>query len=147
VETRIVRIFNTYGPRMNLADGRVVPNFIVQALRGEPLTIYGDGEQTRSFQYVDDLVRGIQALLDSDYAEPVNIGNPYEMSIKTFAETVNRVTDNPGGMTMYPQERTEGDPQRRQPDITRAREILGWQPEVDLETGLEHTIAYFRDRI
>lgn len=147
LETRIVRIFNTYGPRMNLADGRVVPNFIVQALRGEPLTIYGDGSQTRSFQYVDDLVRGVRCLLESDYAEPVNIGNPYEMTIREFAEIVNEVTDNRGGVIYKHQDRISGDPQRRQPDIRRAKEILNWEPEIDLREGLKRTIAYFRELV
>lgn len=145
VQTRIVRIFNTYGPRMNLADGRVVPNFIVQALRGEALTIYGDGKQTRSFQYVADLVRGVSALLASNYAEPVNIGNPHEMTIAQFAETVNAITGNPKGIIYKPADRIAGDPQRRQPDISRAMEILRWQPEVSLEEGLTKTIAYFRE--
>lgn len=144
VKTYLVRIFNTYGPRMNLSDGRVVPNFIVQALRGEPLTIYGDGLQTRSFQYVDDLVRGVTSLIASDYHYPVNIGNPYEMTIREFAETVNEVTQNPGGVIYQPQERVQDDPQRRQPDITRAKEILDWEPQVNLKDGLTKTIEYFR---
>jgi len=147
LQTRIVRIFNTYGPRMNLADGRVVPNFIVQALRGEPLTVYGDGMQTRSFQYVQDLIDGIQALLDSDYTGPVNIGNPYEMTIREFAETVNEVAENAGGLRMMPQERVEGDPQRRQPDISLAKKVLDWEPSVELRQGLEQTITYFREML
>ncbi|MBL8163239.1 MAG: SDR family oxidoreductase [Anaerolineae bacterium] len=144
VETRIVRIFNTYGPRMRLADGRVVPNFIAQALRGEPLTVYGDGSQTRSFQYVSDLIEGIYRLLLSNYNDPVNIGNPEEMTILEFANAVNAATNNAAGV-IYKDERIKGDPQTRQPDITRAQTILGWQPKVKLREGLEHTIAYFRE--
>jgi dTDP-glucose 4,6-dehydratase len=144
VETRIVRIFNTYGPRMRLADGRVVPNFIAQALRGEPLTVYGDGSQTRSFQYVSDLIDGIYRLLLSNYNDPVNIGNPDEMTILEFANAVNAATNNPAGV-VFKDERIKGDPQTRQPDITRAKTILSWQPKVNLREGLEHTIAYFRD--
>lgn len=145
VDTRIVRIFNTYGPRMRLDDGRVVPNFIGQALREEPLTIYGDGSQTRSFQYVSDLVEGIYRLLASNFNEPVNIGNPHEMSIKQFAEVVNELTDNPAGTIYKTDDRIKGDPQTRQPDITRAREILKWEPKVELAEGLAETIAYFRE--
>lgn len=144
VDTRIVRIFNTYGPRMRLADGRVVPNFIAQALRGEPLTVYGDGSQTRSFQYMSDLIEGIYRLLLSGYNEPVNIGNPVEMTILQFAETVNAVTGNKAGI-VFKDERIKGDPQVRQPDISRAREILQWEPKVQLREGLEPTIAYFRE--
>jgi dTDP-glucose 4,6-dehydratase len=144
IETRIVRIFNTYGPRMRLADGRVVPNFIAQALRGEPLTVYGDGSQTRSFQYVSDLIEGLYRLLASDFREPVNIGNPDEMTILQFAEAVNEITGNKAGI-IYKDERIKGDPQTRQPDITRAREVLKWEPIVKLHEGLEKTIAYFRE--
>lgn len=144
VDTKIVRIFNTYGPRMRLADGRVVPNFIAQALRGEPLTVYGDGSQTRSFQYVSDLIEGLYRLLMSDYNQPVNIGNPNEMTILQFAEAVNEITDNKAGI-VYKDERIKGDPQTRQPDITRARTILGWEPKVQLHEGLEKTVAYFRE--
>lgn len=143
VDTRIVRIFNTYGPRMRLDDGRVVPNFIGQALRSEPLTVYGDGKQTRSFQYVSDLIEGIYRLLMSDYHEPVNIGNPRELTILEFAQVINQLTDNPAGI-VYRDERIKGDPQTRQPDITRARAILGWEPKVDLAEGLQHTLEYFR---
>lgn len=146
VDTRIVRIFNTYGPRMRLDDGRVVPNFIGQALRGQQLTIYGDGSQTRSFQYVDDLVEGVYRLLHSNYNLPVNIGNPSEMSILQFAEFVNEITGNAGGIT-YVDERIKGDPQTRQPDIARARDVLGWQPCVDLQQGLRQTIDYFRELV
>ncbi len=147
VDTRIARIFNTYGPRMRLDDGRVVPNFIGQALRGEPLTVYGDGSQTRSFCYVSDLIEGIYRLLMSDYNLPVNIGNPSEMSILQFAELVNRLTANPAGIVFKDDLRIKGDPQTRQPDITRARAILGWEPVVDLPHGLEMTIAYFKERV
>lgn len=144
VDTRIVRIFNTYGPRMRLADGRVVPNFIAQALRGEPLTVYGNGAQTRSFQYVSDLVEGVYRLLLSDFIDPVNIGNPYEMSILEFAQVVNDLTQNQGGI-IYKDERIQGDPQTRQPDIGRARKVLNWEPVVNLRDGLSQTIAYFRE--
>jgi len=144
VDTKIVRIFNTYGPRMRLADGRVVPNFIAQALRGEPLTVYGDGAQTRSFQYVSDLIEGLYRLLNSDYNQPVNIGNPTEMTILQFAEAVNEITGNKAGI-VFKDERIKGDPQTRQPDITRARNILGWEPKVNLHEGLQQTVAYFRE--
>lgn len=144
VDTKIVRIFNTYGPRMRLADGRVVPNFIAQALRGEPLTVYGDGAQTRSFQYVSDLIEGLYRLLNSDYNQPVNIGNPTEMTILQFAEAVNEITGNKAGI-VYKDERIKGDPQTRQPDITRARTILGWEPKVNLHEGLQKTVDYFRE--
>jgi len=144
VDTRIVRIFNTYGPRMRLADGRVVPNLIAQALRGEPLTVYGDGAQTRSFQYVSDLIEGLYRLLMSDYTQPVNIGNPTEMTILQFAEAVNEITGNKAGI-IFKDERIKGDPQTRQPDITRARTILGWEPKVELREGLQQTVAYFRE--
>jgi dTDP-glucose 4,6-dehydratase len=144
VDTKIVRIFNTYGPRMRLADGRVVPNFIAQALRNEPLTVYGDGAQTRSFQYVSDLIEGLYRLLNSDYNQPVNIGNPTEMTILQFAEAVNEITGNKAGI-VFKDERIKGDPQTRQPDITRARTILGWEPKVNLHEGLQQTVAYFRE--
>ena len=147
VETRIVRIFNTYGPRMRLADGRVVPNFLQQALRHEPLTVYGDGQQTRSFQYVSDLVNGLYKLLESDEREPVNIGNPHEFTIREFAELVNEVTDNPAGIVVKPDLRITDDPQTRQPDITKARSILKWQPEVELADGIRRTVPYFRDQL
>lgn len=144
IDTRIVRIFNTYGPRMHLEDGRVVPNFIQQALRGEPLTVYGDGSQTRSFCYVDDLIEGIVRLLYSNEHLPVNLGNPQETSILEFAEVINRIVGNKAGIIFQPKGRIEGDPQRRQPDIQRAKEILGWEPKVALEDGLRETISYFR---
>jgi dTDP-glucose 4,6-dehydratase len=144
VDTRIVRIFNTYGPRMRLEDGRVVPNFVAQALRNEPLTVYGDGSQTRSFQYVSDLVEGIYRLLASDFTDPVNIGNPHEMTIAEFATVVNQVVNNPAGITYQTDQRIKGDPQTRQPDITRARTVLNWEPKVQLREGLQKTIEYFR---
>jgi dTDP-glucose 4,6-dehydratase len=147
LDTRIVRIFNTYGPRMHLDDGRVVPNFLNQALSRKPLTIYGDGSQTRSFCYVDDLVEGIYRLLLSDEHQPVNIGNPQETTILEFAHTINRLTDNPAGITFMPGHRTESDPQRRQPDITRARSILEWQPRISLEEGIQRTIPYFKQKL
>jgi len=143
VDTRIVRIFNTYGPRMDLEDGRALPNLLKQALLGEPLTVYGDGSQTRSFCYVDDLIDGILLLLDSAEHLPVNLGNPYEMSIAQFAETINRIVGNKAGIQFAPEARSERDPQRRQPDITRASEILGWKPTIDLEEGIRKTIPYF----
>jgi dTDP-glucose 4,6-dehydratase len=146
VPTRIVRIFNTYGPRMRLRDGRVVPNFIAQALKGQALTAYGDGLQTRSFQYVDDLVEGIYRLLHSDEVEPVNIGNPGEFTIKEFAELVNELTGNQAGV-VYKDLRTRDDPQVRQPDIAKARRVLGWEPRVSLRNGLERTIPWFRDQL
>lgn len=144
VDTRIVRIFNTYGPRMRLEDGRVVPNFVAQALRGEPLTVYGDGAQTRSFQYVDDLVEGVYRLLLSDFHEPVNIGNTHEVTILQFAQTVNELAGSSGGIVYKADHRIKGDPQTRQPDITRARAVLGWEPRVNLRDGLTRTIDHFR---
>src|SRR5512136_1889922 len=127
VNTRIVRIFNTYGPRMDLEDGRALPNLLKQALLGQPLTVYGEGDQTRSFCFVDDLVEGIVTLLYSDEHMPVNIGNPVEMTLLQFAEAINKVTGNTSGVTFLPDERSARDPQRRQPDITRARNTLGWE--------------------
>lgn len=147
VDTRIVRIFNTYGSRMDLEDGRALPNFLKQALLGQPLTVYGDGGQTRSFCFVDDLVDGIVKLLYSDEHMPVNIGNPNEMSILQFAETINRVVDNKGGITFVEDARSARDPQQRQPDITRARSILKWEPKVGLEEGLQRTIPYFKSKL
>ena len=147
VDTRIVRIFNTYGPRMRLDDGRVIPNFIKQALQGKPLTVYGDGSQTRSFCYVDDLIDGIYRLLLSDEHEPVNIGNPDEFTILELAETVNRILGNEAGIVFMEDARDRDDPQRRCPDITRARERLHWAPQVNLETGLRRTIEDFRQRL
>lgn len=147
IDTRIVRIFNTYGPRMQLDDGRVVPNFLKQGLCSLPLTIYGDGSQTRSFCYVDDLIEGIYRLLLSDENGPVNIGNPVETTILEFADTINRLTHNTAGIVYKESQRGESDPQRRRPDITRARQILGWEPKVGLQEGLERTIPYFRQKL
>jgi len=144
LQTRIVRIFNTYGPRMRLDDGRVVPNFVRQALKGEPLTVYGDGKQTRSFQYVDDLVEGIVRLLQSDFVEPINIGTQFEMNMIEFAELINEITANPAGI-IFEELRISGDPQNRRPDTTRAKAILDWEPRVSLRDGLTRTIAYFRE--
>jgi len=146
VDTRIVRIFNTYGPRMDLEDGRALPNFLKQALLGEPLTVYGEGEQTRSFCYVDDLISGIVKLLYSDEHMPVNIGNPVEMTIMQFAEQINRITGNKAGIK-FVDARSHRDPQRRQPDITRAREFLNWEPKIELEQGLNLTIPYFKAKL
>jgi dTDP-glucose 4,6-dehydratase len=145
VETRIVRIFNTYGPRMRLNDGRALPAFMGQALRGEDLTVFGDGSQTRSFCYVDDLVDGIYRLLMSDEDLPTNIGNPHEMTIKEFAEAVLEITGSGSKISYKPL--PEDDPKVRQPDITKARERLGWAPKVELRDGLERTLAYFRQRV
>jgi dTDP-glucose 4,6-dehydratase len=142
LEVRIVRIFNTYGPRMRLRDGRVVPAFIQQALTGEPMTVFGEGKQTRSFCYVDDLVEGIYRLLRSDLTEPCNIGNPHEMTILEFAETIRAAVDSKSPILHKPL--PVDDPQTRQPDITQARTRLGWEPKVALAQGLESTIAYFR---
>ncbi|MFZ5818444.1 MAG: UDP-glucuronic acid decarboxylase family protein [Chloroflexota bacterium] len=147
VDTRIVRIFNTYGPRMDLDDGRALPNLLKQALLGQPLTVYGDGQQTRSFCYVDDLVEGIVRLLHSDEHMPVNIGNPVEMSILEFAQAINHITGNQAGITYLAGERSTRDPQRRQPDITRARRLLGWEPGYSLEEGIRKTIPYFRKKL
>jgi len=147
IDTRIARIFNTYGPRMHLDDGRVVPNFVQQALRGEPLTVYGDGKQTRSFCYVEDLVEGIVRLLLSEEHLPVNIGNPVELTILEFAEKINQIIGNNAGIVFIPGDRLESDPQRRRPDITRARTILGWEPLISLEQGLVKTIPYFRQKL
>jgi dTDP-glucose 4,6-dehydratase len=147
VDTRIVRIFNTYGPRMDLEDGRALPNFLKQALLGQPLTVFGDGQQTRSFCYVDDLVDGIVRLLYSDEHLPVNIGNPVEMTILQFAQAINRVVANKAGEVFMQDERSARDPQRRQPDITRARTILGWEPRVSLEEGLQLTTPYFKQKL
>jgi dTDP-glucose 4,6-dehydratase len=144
VDTRVVRIFNTYGPRMELDDGRVVPNFVGQALRHEPLTVYGDGAQTRSFCFVSDLVDGILRLLASGEHLPVNIGNPTEVTILEFAQMINGLTNNPAGIRLVPSGRTPGDPERRRPDISKAQQVLGWRPSIDLEDGLRQTIEYFR---
>lgn len=145
IETRIVRIFNTYGERMRLDDGRVVPNFLNQALQGRPLTVYGDGSQTRSFGYVSDLVAGIYRLLLSNEVLPVNIGNPHEISILKFAQRINQLTGNEGGITFNPL--PQDDPRQRKPDISKAREILGWQPQTTLKDGLKRTVAWFKREI
>lgn len=139
---RVARIFNTYGPRMHANDGRVVSNFIIQALEGRPLTIYGSGNQTRAFQYVSDLVDGLVALMSSAYSRPVNIGNPEEHSIATFATIIREmVGGNSEIVNLAP---VEDDPQRRRPDITLAKEVLNWEPVVPLEKGLKKTVEYFR---
>jgi dTDP-glucose 4,6-dehydratase len=145
LNTRIVRIFNTYGPRMRVQDGRVVPNFIMQALKGEPLTVYGQGQQTRSFQYVEDLIDGIEKLLKVEHHLPVNIGNPHEMTVLEFAKTIIELTGSKSEITYKPL--PEDDPQVRQPDITKARTILGWEPKVSLAEGLKKTIEYFRTKL
>ena len=149
VEARIVRIFNTYGPRMRLHDGRVVPNFIYQALTGQPLTVYMDGQQTRSFQYVTDLVEGLTRLLMSDELLPVNIGNPYEMTILEFAEAVIELTGSQSEIIFVQPEddRIKDDPKLRRPDISKAKRVLGWEPKVGLADGLRETIEYFRDKV
>jgi dTDP-glucose 4,6-dehydratase len=145
LNTGMVRIFNTYGPRMRLNDGRVVPAFIAQALRGEDFTVFGDGLQTRSFCYVDDLVAGILLLAESDYPLPVNIGNPIERTMLEFAEEVRRAAGGAGKVVHYPL--PQGDPRQRCPDISRAKAVLGWEPKVALEDGLKQTIAWFRTRV
>jgi len=147
VDTHIVRIFNTFGPRMRLDDGRVVPNFILQALHHQALTIYGSGEQTRSFCFVTDLVEGIFRLMWTDMHDPVNIGNPNETTIRDFALLINELTGNEAGTVTLFAEGLGDDPQKRQPDITRARELLKWEPQVDIRSGLRETIAYFQTKI
>lgn len=148
LETRIVRIFNTYGPRMRLNDGRVVPNFIYQALKGKPLTVYGNGSQTRSFQYYTDLVEGIYRLLFSAETLPVNIGNPGEMTILEFARRVLALSGSKSDILFVdPGDRFKDDPKVRRPDISKARRVLNWEPKVDLDEGLAETIAFFRDRV
>ncbi len=145
MDTGIVRIFNTYGPRMRLRDGRVVPAFVSQALRGEPLTVFGDGTQTRSFCYVSDLVDGILRLLFSSEGEPTNIGNPAEMTILDFAHAILRSTGSKSPIVHRPL--PTDDPRQRQPDISKARRVLGWEPKVPLEEGIRRTVDYFRDRV
>jgi dTDP-glucose 4,6-dehydratase len=145
VDTKIVRIFNTYGPRMRLRDGRVVPAFIGQALSGQPLTVFGDGQQTRSFCYVSDLIDGIYKLAMSDFHELVNIGNPREMTIKQFGEEIIRIIGTKSKMEYKPL--PEDDPKVRQPDITRAKKVLGWGPKVEFEEGIAKTIDYFRQKL
>ncbi|GMR10949.1 MAG: SDR family oxidoreductase [Anaerolineae bacterium] len=147
MDTRIVRIFNTYGPRMRLDDGRVVPNFIRQAIEGKPLTIYGDGQQTRSFCYIDDLVEGLLRLMETKFDEPINLGNPVEMTIEELADLVQRLTGNEAGVEFLADQRDQSDPQQRRPDIGRAKEILNWEPTVPLEEGLRATMKDFRRRL
>jgi len=145
VNTKIVRIFNTYGPRMRPNDGRAIPAFVPQALRNEPITVFGDGSQTRSFCYVDDLVKGICSLLVSDYHEPVNIGNPHEMTIKQLAEAIVRVTKSKSQIVYKPL--PVDDPTVRQPDYSLARKLLGWEPRVSLDEGLQRTIGWFQTQL
>jgi dTDP-glucose 4,6-dehydratase len=145
VDTKIVRIFNTYGPRMRLKDGRVVPAFIGEALRNEPISVFGDGSQTRSFCYVSDLIDGIYKLSQSDFHEPVNMGNPTELTIKEFAERIIRITGSTSKLTFLPL--PTDDPKQRRPDITRAWNILKWKPVIELEKGLTDTIAWFKPRV
>jgi dTDP-glucose 4,6-dehydratase len=145
VDTRIVRIFNTYGPRMRLNDGRALPNFLYQALTGEPMTVYGDGKQTRSFCYVSDLLDGIYRLLESDEHDPVNIGNPHEITILEFAERVRALVGSKEPIVFRPL--PQDDPKQRCPDITKARRILKWEPQIDLEEGLKRTYEYFRKKV
>jgi dTDP-glucose 4,6-dehydratase len=145
VETRIIRIFNTYGPRMRLHDGRAIPNFIRQALNGEPVTVYGDGSQTRSVCYVDDLVEGIYRLLMSDEVYPVNIGNPSELTMLDLAKEIIELTGSDSKIIF--EDLPQDDPKIRQPDITRAKEILGWSPKFNRKEGLDKTIADFRKRL
>src|SRR5438132_3467070 len=144
VDTRIIRIFNTDGPRMRLDDGRVLPNFMGQALRGEALTVYGDGSQTRSFCYVDDLVEGIERLLFADFHEPVNVGNPDEVTILEFAREILALTGSSSPVDYKPL--PQDDPKVRRPDIERARTLLGWEPRVNRHDGLRRTLDYFRDK-
>ncbi|HAP58129.1 MAG TPA: NAD-dependent dehydratase [Cytophagales bacterium] len=145
VETRIVRIFNTYGPRMRLEDGRVLPAFISQALRGEELSVFGEGSQTRSFCYVDDLVEGIYRLLLSDCADPVNVGNPEEITIREFAEEIIRLTDSKSTLSFHPL--PKDDPKQRRPDISKAKEVLGWEPKYKRAEGLLPTLEYFKKKV
>jgi dTDP-glucose 4,6-dehydratase len=145
IDTKIVRIFNTYGPRMRLRDGRVVPAFVSQALEGNPLTVFGEGKQTRSFCYVSDLIEGIYRLSQSDFHEPVNIGNPKEMTILEFAEKIIQITGSKSKVEFKPL--PVDDPKQRKPDIARAKKLLGWEPQVGLEEGLKQTIEYFKKRL
>ncbi|MGB6265972.1 MAG: UDP-glucuronic acid decarboxylase family protein [Candidatus Acidiferrales bacterium] len=145
VDTKIVRIFNTYGPRMRLNDGRALPNFLYQALSGEPITVYGDGSQTRSFCYVSDLIEGILLLLESDEHEPVNIGNPQEITIREFAERVKALVGAKVDIIYQPL--PQDDPKQRCPDIAKARRVLRWEPKINLEEGLRRTLEYFREKV
>jgi len=145
VDTKIVRIFNTYGPRMRLRDGRAVPAFMSQALTGEDVTVFGDGSQTRSFMYVTDLIDGILRLMDSDTNDPVNIGNPHEMTIEQIARAIVRLVGSRSNLVYRPL--PIDDPKQRRPDITRARTLLGWEPKVGLEEGLLKTVDYFKKKM
>jgi dTDP-glucose 4,6-dehydratase len=147
MSTRIARIFNTYGPRMRVDDGRVIPNFLCQAIQGKPLSIYGDGSQTRSFCFVDDMVEALYLLLMAEVPDPINLGNPSEISIRDLGALINRLTGNTAGMEFMPGRRDSSDPQQRKPDITRAKRLLGWEPKLALEEGLIRTIADFRNRL
>lgn len=147
INTRIVRIFNTYGPRMRLDDGRVIPNFIQQALQNEPLTIYGEGKQTRSFCFVEDLIEGIYRLLLSDIHEPVNIGNPTEISVLDLALKINEIINNKSGIVIKDDMRLGNDPERRRPDISKAKSLLNWEPKFSLSQGLMETIPYFQKKL
>jgi dTDP-glucose 4,6-dehydratase len=145
VQTRIARIFNTYGPRMRLDDGRALPTFMVQALRGEDITVYGKGTQTRSFCYVDDLIEGIHRLLDSDEAEPVNLGNPEEITVLDFAKEILLLTGSKSRIIFCPL--PQNDPKVRQPDINKAKRVLGWEPTINRQEGLRRTLQYFRKKL
>jgi len=145
MKTRIVRIFNTFGPRMRIDDGRAVPNFLTQALRNQPLTVYGEGSQTRSLCYVDDLIEGIVRLLATDYAEPVNLGTDDEVTMLQLATRIRDLSGSSSEVVFKPL--PEDDPKQRRPDLMRARKLLGWQPRTSLDQGLVKTIAYFRDRL
>ncbi len=145
LDTRIIRIFNTYGPRMRMRDGRVVPNFITQALRGQNLTVFGKGLQTRSFQYIDDLIAGIHRILQTDYHLPVNLGNPHEMTVIDFAKKIIDLTHSRSSIVFEPL--PQDDPQVRQPDISKAKEVLGWEPRVSLDEGITKTIQYFKEQL
>jgi len=146
VQVRIVRIFNTYGERMRLDDGRVVPIFIGQALRGDPITVYGTGQQTRSFCYASDLIDGFLRLMNSEHTGPINIGNPTERTMLEFAQTIKLLTNSPSDIVFEPLH-TPDDPKQRKPDITKARALLGWEPRISLEEGLQRTIAYFKGKL
>jgi len=145
MKTRIIRIFNTYGPRMRINDGRAVPNFLLQALKNEPITVYGDGSQTRSLCYVDDLIEGVVRLLDADFSDPVNLGTDEEITMLQLANGIRRLCGSTSEIVNRPL--PEDDPKQRRPDLTRARRILGWEPRTSLEAGLVKTIAYFRERL
>ena len=145
VDTRIIRIFNTHGPRMQVSDGRAVPNFMAQAIRGQPLTVYGDGSQTRSLCYVSDLIRGVLAVLERGDDQPINLGNPHELTVNELAETIIRLAGS--NSTIDHRDLPVDDPKQRRPDISRAEKLVGWRPEVGLEDGLGRTLEYFRSVI